>query len=85
MSELHMNIYPNPAPGKTTVTFNALSESSFHLELCDLTVVQSILLQVLPLEGKNQVEIPLGTFAKGMYLLHMRNGDQSETSRLNVE
>jgi hypothetical protein len=85
MSALHLNIYPNPASEKTIVTFNSLSESTYSLELCDLTGRAVYSAQGASVPGNNMVELPVASLAKGMYLLNFRNNHQSELKRLVIE
>ncbi len=66
----NMDIYPNPATAKTTLTFDNNNNASHALEL--LNVTGQIVRTYAPQSG-NQFDIERGSLPAGMYFARMKN------------
>lgn len=68
---------PNPATDRINVQFDASGSLETTLQLMDLAG-RLVLQQVIQAsEGQNSLSIPVGNLTNGMYLLHVRAGEES--------
>lgn len=80
-----LNVFPNPAQDRMTVTFQSSNTNNFQMQLNDLTgrLIMSTFRPAV--EGSNSVEIDVSSFAKGFYLLSLTTADENSLLRLVVE
>lgn len=77
-----IEVNPNPFSDKLTVSLNSMNESRLTLELFDIQgsgIYQSI--QTVT-AGEQQLTIPASNIRKGLYILRVTSGNQSETFKL---
>ena len=81
----YMTAYPNPASDQVTVVFNSDKNATYTLNLTDVTG-RTVLTQAGNLvEGSNQFELNLATFAKGVYVITLQNGDDTRKLKLIIQ
>ncbi|REJ80583.1 MAG: T9SS C-terminal target domain-containing protein, partial [Bacteroidetes bacterium] len=81
-----VQIYPNPANDRTTVSFEAASSANYLIKLHDILGNEVMVAEFAAGKGLNNYEINLNKFAKGMYLLSVQTeGNPAQTLRLVVE
>jgi hypothetical protein len=75
----NMDVYPNPATAKTTVTFDNANGTSHSLEV--LNVTGQVVRTYAP-QGGNQFDIERGSMPVGMYFARLKNAiGESRTMR----
>ncbi len=78
-----VNIYPNPARDRATISFLSDMPGSYMLRISDQSGKQIQTLSGNVIRGNNKVLVDLNGFAKGTYLITlMRDGVQEKTLRL---
>ena len=84
-SGLTFNIYPNPAESFVTVSFSAMNEGTYNINLIDMTgrIVKSEIGKAT--NGENSHIMNLDGVAKGMYMILLQKGDDLFKSKLVVE
>jgi hypothetical protein len=80
-----MTLYPNPASDQVTVLFNADKEASYTLRIADMLGRIILTQNGSAIAGNNQIEINLATFAKGVYIIILDSGDNTQKSRLVLQ
>jgi hypothetical protein len=83
-----MNLFvaPNPASGKTTVSFNAPADQAYTLKLIDMIGNSVLVTQVNAVEGLNTKDVSLEGIARGLYILSLeREGSKPELIRISVQ
>ena len=83
VSDIHL--YPNPASEKATLHFNTANASIYHLTMTNVLSQSVFTTEFTATEGSNMIELDLGNFAKGIYMLHLVSGDEKRMVRLIVE
>jgi hypothetical protein len=81
----YMTLYPNPASDQVTVLFNADKEASYTLRIADMLGRIILTQNGSAIAGNNQIEINLATFAKGVYIIILDSGDNTQKSRLVLQ
>ena len=85
-SSMNMIAYPNPAHDKLNVQFNRDQAGSYSLQLMDLTGRMMLNQANAAQQGNNLVELDLGNYAKGVYMLALTTGDGNrQVLRIVVE
>jgi hypothetical protein len=84
-SGLNAEVYPNPATEKATVKFTAATDSQVHLNMTNVIGQSVMTSEVAATEGINMVDLDLNNVAKGVYMLSIMSGDNTEQIRLIVE
>jgi hypothetical protein len=85
VSPLGLNAMPNPTSDRVTLRFNSEEGGAYTVTLFDLSGRTIMSNQVQAFSGVNQVELSLGTYAAGTYLVRMWNGNSSEQLRITLE
>jgi hypothetical protein len=79
-----INIFPNPASETTNVFYNAKHEGPINIQLMDfmgkIVFCRSYSLR----EGENNFPIDLKNFAKGVYMIILKNNGSIESKRIVV-
>ncbi|MBT3933678.1 MAG: T9SS type A sorting domain-containing protein [Bacteroidetes bacterium] len=65
-SEFTLNIFPNPSSGKFTIEVNAISSADIQIEIWD---IYGRFIKAPIRKNSNYLEIDLGSFSKGTYLI----------------
>ena len=84
-NEENLSVFPNPAHDMMTVQFNLETNSSYTLDVMDLTGRQLLSVPGISPGGMVSVPLPVSTFAKGMYFIRLASGDSRNTLRFTVE
>jgi len=84
-SALGLIAMPNPTSDLVTLRFNSEETSEYTVTLFDLAGRTLMTDQVQAMSGVNQVELSLGTYAAGTYLVRVWNGSQVEQLRITLE
>jgi hypothetical protein len=79
-----LNLFPNPAQGKVTAEYLAVSEGIVNVEVIDLTGRAIALRQQTVAAGPNQFGVDLQGVTAGMYLLRITEGDHQSLLRFMV-
>jgi len=83
--EQAMSVYPNPASGKTTVTFNSGTSADYHLTILDMSSREVMNKDGKFVAGSNTIELDLSHLAKGAYLINLKSGDSKNSERIVVQ
>lgn len=75
-------VYPNPFNDQLTVRLDMATAKPVKIEIRDLAGRLLVQLQRNSAAGKQDVEIPVGDMAAGVYLLQVRAGDQLITRKV---
>jgi len=80
-----IQVYPNPASDKITISCNLADAKKAVITLSDLTgrIVASINAEELT-EGANTVNIPVNNLANGIYVVNLRTATGSTTQKVVV-
>ncbi|MCX6290302.1 MAG: T9SS type A sorting domain-containing protein [Bacteroidetes bacterium] len=82
---LHAEVFPNPAHDKINLKFISLTEDNCTIRLFDITG-REMLNEIRKAQiGENLVEFNLDGFAKGLYILDIRNGEEKQVIRVSIE
>lgn len=82
--ELDWTIQPNPTIGQVYVELSQAISASFQLAITNVLGQSVWIPQELPLE-ETQFELDLSTLAKGIYLIHLKNGNQLLTQKIIIQ
>ena len=85
VSGFKAELYPNPAIDKATVKFTADSDEQYHLNLTDVIGQHLLSKEGNATEGVNIIDLDLNTVAKGVYLLNIMSGKNTQQIRVVVE
>jgi hypothetical protein len=81
-----INVYPNPAIGQTTLSFESAEAKQFHLTLSDALGNKVMNESFEALVGENLKLVDLNGLSKGIYILKLEsNGRKPETIRITVQ
>ncbi|MEO8086812.1 MAG: LamG-like jellyroll fold domain-containing protein [Bacteroidota bacterium] len=84
-SPISLQVFPNPVTDNATLKFTAGARANYHLNLTD------VLGQVVwtndgsAIEGSNMIELNLATLSKGVYIVNLSCGNNSEQVRLVLQ
>ncbi|MEO8086333.1 MAG: T9SS type A sorting domain-containing protein [Bacteroidota bacterium] len=78
-------VYPNPATEKATLKFISANAAKYHLEITNVLGQRSLSTDGFSAEGINVVELDFRSFTKGVYLINLVIGDDSEQIRIVVQ
>ncbi len=84
VNEFNAQVYPNPAADKATVKFNAVSADKYSISLVDMMGKEAMIKKGAATEGANMIELDLSSYAKGVYMIRLQSGEQSEMIRLII-
>jgi uncharacterized repeat protein (TIGR02543 family) len=76
-----MFIYPNPAHDKVIIKFNSLIDNNIKISLCDLSGKP---IYIEDFFNKNEIQIPIQTISRGIYLIHATTSKQSFIKKLVI-
>lgn len=82
--QLDWTIQPNPTTGQVYVELSQTISTSVQLSITNVLGQSVRIPQELPLE-ETQFELDLSTLAKGVYLVHLKNGKQLLTQKIIVQ
>jgi len=80
-----VNVYPNPSNGTSTVSLNIAGQEEVRMVVRDVTGKVIADRNYGELSGNQNLPLDLSGFAKGMYLLQVTVGDQTENTRVVIE
>jgi hypothetical protein len=80
-----LNVYPNPAHDKVTVSIEVKEASQLNLQLRDMSGRVILSEDHESQAGLNAYEIELKNFAKGVYMLEVQTSTDSYKIRVAVE
>ena len=81
----NMNVYPNPSNGKITLEVNTDQEKEFAVTVNDMMGRQIINLNPKLNVGINNLDIDLSAYAKGVYTLHVIDGQSENNLRVVLQ
>jgi PKD repeat protein len=81
----HLSVYPNPAHENITVSLYLKKAADLTLELKDITGRIVVSQNKAFIEGLNVYDMSLAQFAKGIYLLDVKSGDESTKIKVVIE
>ena len=85
LEKVKMMIFPNPAMDIVNIQFMAQQEGEYKISLIDI-VGKEVLNQITNFsEGENSVEMKMSNLPKGVYLVKVSNGSQTEVSKLMID
>ena len=85
VSGLNAEVYPNPASEKATVKFTAVAAAQYHLNLTNVLGQSVMSTDVAATEGVNMIDLNLNSIVKGVYMLDITSGKNSEQIKLIVQ
>ncbi len=77
--------YPNPAHDKLNVAFNSNTTGEYTIKMIDMTGRLLLDRTANAAQGNNFIELDLGVFAKGIYVLSFSSGEERKQVRIVVE
>jgi hypothetical protein len=84
-SDLGLNVYPNPSRNNATLVFQSKASGDYHLSMTDATDKEVFTKDGKTVAGANNIEIDLGKFAKGVYMVNLKAGGNSSTVRTVIQ
>lgn len=80
-----INLFPNPAQSSTSLSFTANESSVYDLTITNL-IGELIETRTLPVEaGENSFNLNLSGYAKGNYIVHLKQNGLSTTLRFVIQ
>lgn len=79
------SVYPNPNNGAFTVSFDALEANNVSVELLDMTGRVIFNKSFQATVGSNDLPVELEGFAKGVYMLQLRQSDAVRTTKVVLQ
>lgn len=76
--------YPNPTSDILFYTFNADEESDYQVKVCDISGRELMQEVRMAYVGANAAEIPVNTYARGVYILILQQGTKKSHFRFTV-
>ena len=83
-SSFDVNLYPNPADGELTVSFNAVKQSAFSIKLNDIIGKTVLTNTGIAEKGENNFRLSLEEIGAGVYFVEIKNDGQSKVLKLVV-
>jgi len=83
-NENTFSLFPNPASDKLFITFTA-GKSTYRIRLMELNGAVLIDKQGATQPGSNTIELPLGSLAKGIYILSARTDNGVKNTKIVIE
>ncbi len=80
-----LNVYPNPANNHATVLFSSNVEEAYTIRLMDILGQGVLSTNGTAVVGDNQVELNLGNYAKGVYVVEVEHGGTVNKLRLVIQ
>ncbi len=80
-----ISVYPNPARAATTLTYNSATGTSIKVSINDMSGRNVATLTPAVVAGKNKLPIDVSGFPKGMYIVRIIDGNNTEVQKLIVE
>jgi hypothetical protein len=80
-----LNVYPNPAHDKVTVSMEVKEASQLHLQLRDMSGRVILSEDRESQAGLNAYDIELKNFAKGIYTLEVQSGAESWKTKVVIQ
>jgi PKD repeat protein len=80
-----IQIYPNPSVGLVNISINSISNTPLTFEAYNALGQSIIVKQFEIVKGENQLEIDLSNNTKGIYFIHLRQGNQTITKRILLQ
>jgi hypothetical protein len=85
IAEAAYSVYPNPTKGQFTLNYTSQDEGSLSFNIVDIMGKTVVSDNVAVTAGDNEVSIDLTSFAKGIYLLQLNNGENLGSVKVVVE
>jgi hypothetical protein len=85
VSNLQIAVYPNPAHEKVTVSIDVKKNTHVNMMLKDISGRVILSEDQEPEAGLNLYEINVALFAKGIYMLELRSGDETRNVKIVIE
>jgi len=79
-----LQMYPNPNNGEFTIQINSLTNGIYEISVVDLVGKELYKLEMNCNVGDNIQKLNLQKLEKGIYLVHLRKGEQTVTKKLFV-
>ena len=76
-----MLLYPNPANGEVSISFNESPSESFSIEIID-SIGKKVFKEVY--HNENNININTNSMSKGVYFLSVINQEKRETRKLII-
>ena len=82
-NEPYFSVYPNPAQSNATVVFNSLKKGIKFEVMISNTIGENLLTKSgVTFAGKNMLQLDLGKFKNGMYLVRLITEEHIQTQKL---
>ncbi len=78
-------LYPNPATGTTTISYNTVSENNIKILVNDMSGRSIVTLSPKATIGENAFPLNVSGFAKGIYTVRIIDGLNTEIQKLIIE
>jgi len=81
-----INVYPNPMSNSGTIDFTVVNDAQTTVEMYNLMgqKVATLFDQPAQADQKYQVRIEANRYEKGLYVISLRNGSNTVTSKVNI-
>jgi hypothetical protein len=79
------SIYPNPATGITTISYNSISGKDIKIYASDISGKTVLLLTEKVIAGENNLPISVANLTKGIYTIKILDGQNIAVQKLIVE
>lgn len=78
-------LYPNPATGTITISYNGVSEKYIKILISDVSGRSVLTLSPKTIKGENAFPLNVSGFAKGIYIVRIIDGLNTEMQKLFIE
>ena len=78
-------VYPNPATSATTISYNCASATTIRISVNDMSGRNITTLTPKTVTGENKFTLNTADFAKGIYIIKIIDGANSQVQKLVIE
>ncbi|CAN5458773.1 hypothetical protein BH11BAC2_BH11BAC2_04780 [soil metagenome] len=79
-----MSVYPNPTSGIVNIDFNLTERNDAVIEIYDI-VGKMLYTTTSPMITAGSVQVDLSAFPKGVYLVHLKSGNENITKKIILQ
>jgi hypothetical protein len=80
-----LQVYPNPTKGMLRLDFVSSIAGAYNVNVTDLAGRSVMMQQGISVEGANGIDIDLTNLAKGMYMINLKQNNETRLVKVSVE